>query len=153
MLVVLAAAVVRVPRRLEARVTRLVPPVISAVGLTALVAAVYIVVVLGLGRPPTHEERTVLALSIAAAGVSALLYVPARRRLAAFSNRLVHGGRQVPDELLQTFGARLSRAVPLDELLLQLAESLRSGLALDSAEIWRSGGPPHDRVGGIDPRE
>ena len=52
------AAVVRVPRRLEARVARLLPPVISAVGLTALVAAVYLVVVLGLGRPPTHEERT-----------------------------------------------------------------------------------------------
>ena len=135
-LVVLLAAAVRVPRRLEARITRLVPPVISAVGLTALVAAVYVVVVLGLGRPPTHEERAVLALSIAAAGVSALLYVPARRRLAAFSNRLVHGGRGAPDELLRTFGARLSRAVPLDELLLQLAESLRSGLTLDSAEIW-----------------
>jgi signal transduction histidine kinase len=135
-LAVLVAAVVRVPRRLEARVTRLVPPAISAVGLTALVAAVYVVVVLGLGRPPTHDERTVLALSIAAAGVSALLCVPARRRLAAFSNRLVHGGRGAPDELLRTFGARLSRAVPLDELLLQLAESLRSGLALDSAEIW-----------------
>jgi signal transduction histidine kinase len=135
-LAVFVAAVVRVPRRLEARVTRLVSPVISVVGLTALVAAVYVVVVLGLGRPPTHEERTVLALSIAAAGVSALLYVPARRRLAAFSNRLVHGGRGAPDELLRTFGARLSRAVPLDELLLQLAESLRSGLALDSAEIW-----------------
>ena len=75
-------------------------------------------------------------LSIVAAGVSALLYVPARRRLADFSSRLVHGERGAPDELLRTFGARLSRAVPLDELLLQLAESLRRGLALDAAEIW-----------------
>ena len=64
------------------------------------------------------------------------MYVPARRRLADFSSRLVHGARQMPDELVRTFGARLSRAVPLDELLLQLAESLRSGLALDSVEIW-----------------
>jgi signal transduction histidine kinase len=130
------AAAVRVPRRFEARVARVVPPVISVAGLTTLVAAVYVLVVLGLGRPPTREERTLLVLSIAAAGVSALLYVPARRRLTDFSNRLVHGAHRAPDQLLRTFGARLSRAVPLDELLLQLAESLRSGLALHSVEIW-----------------
>ena len=130
------AAAVRVPRRFEARVARLVPPAISIAGLTMLVAGVYVLVVLGLGRPPTREERTLLALSIAAAGVSALLYLPARRRLTDFSNRLVHGAHRAPDELLRTFGARLSRAVPLDELLLQLAESLRSGLALHSVEIW-----------------
>jgi signal transduction histidine kinase len=140
------AAAMRVPRRFEARVARLVPPVISLVGLTALVAAVYVLVVLGLGRPPTREERTLLVLSIAAAGVSAMLYVPARRRLNDFSNRLVHGAHRAPDELLRTFGARLSRAVPLDELLLQLAESLRSGLALDSVEIWTCSAGVLERV-------
>src|SRR5262249_56971002 len=113
-----------------------VSPAISVAGLTMLVAAVYVLVVLGLGRPPTREERTLLVLSIAAAGVSALLYVPARRRLTTFANLLVHGSRGAPDELLRTFGARLSRAVPLDELLLQLAELLRRGLALEAAEIW-----------------
>jgi signal transduction histidine kinase len=37
---------------------------------------------------------------------------------------------------VRSFGARLSRAVPLDELLLQLAESLRRTLALTAAEVW-----------------
>ena len=120
------AAAVRVSRRFETRVARLVPPAISVAGLTTLVAAVYLLVVLGLGRPPTREERTLLVLSIAAAGVSALLYVPARRRLTDFSNRLVHGA--------------------LDELLLQLAESLRSGLALDSVEIWTCSAGVLERV-------
>src|SRR5262249_55490669 len=82
------AAAVWVPKQFEARVARLVPPAISVAGLTMLVAAVYVLVVLGLGRPPTREERTLLVLSIAAAGVSALLYVPARRRLTTFANRL-----------------------------------------------------------------
>ena len=140
------AAAVRVPTRFEARMTRLVALAISVVGLTTLVAAVYLLVVVGLGRPPTREERTVLALSIAAAAVSALLYVPARRRLGDFSNRLLHGSRQAPEELLRTFGARLSRAVPLDELLLQLVELLRRGLALDGAEIWTCSAGVLERV-------
>jgi signal transduction histidine kinase len=123
-------------RRFQAYVERLVPPAILLVGLTALVAGVYLVVVVGLGRSPTRAERTLLVLSIVAAGISALLYVPVRGRLVDVSNRLVHGSRQPAEELVRTLGARLSRALPLEELLLQLAESLRTLLALDAAEIW-----------------
>jgi GAF domain len=133
-------------RRLQVYAQRLVAPAISLVGLTALIAAVYLLVVVGLGRTPTREERTILALSIAAAGLSALLYIPARRRLSDFSNRLVHGAHQPPEELVRTFGARLSRALPLEELLLQLAESLRSALALEAAEIWTGSGGVLERI-------
>ena len=132
--------------RLQVYAGRLVAPAISLVGLTALVALVYLLVVVGLARAPTREERTILVLSIVAAGLSALLYVPARRRLADFSSRLVHGSRRPPEELVRTFGARLSRAVPLEELLLQLAESLRSGLALEAAEIWTGSGGVLERL-------
>jgi signal transduction histidine kinase len=132
--------------RLQGRAERLVAPAISLVGLTALVAAVYLVVVVGLGRAPTRDERTVLVLSILAAGISALLYVPARRRLADFSNRLVHGTRQAPDEVVRTLGERLSRALPLEELLLQIAESLRAALAVEAAEIWTGSGGVLERV-------
>ena len=144
--VVATAAVVPLPKRFEARVGRFVAPSVSVAGLTALVAAVYLLVVVGLGRPPTHDQRTLLALSIVAAGVSALLYGPARRRLSEFANRLVHGDRRAPDELVRTFGARLSRAVPLEELLLQLAESLRRALDLDVAEVWVNSGGLLERV-------
>ena len=143
---VATAAVVPLPKRFEARVGRFVAPSVSVAGLTALVAAVYLLVVVGLGRPPTHDQRTLLALSIVAAGVSALLYGPARRRLSEFANRLVHGDRRAPDELVRTFGARLSRAVPLEELLLQLAESLRRALDLDVAEVWVNSGGLLERV-------
>jgi signal transduction histidine kinase len=141
---VLAAAVVPLvlglvlapSRRVEAFATRRVRPAVSLAGLTALIAGVYVLVVAGLGRPPTHEQRTLLALSLAAAGISALLYVPARRRLEAFSDRLVHGKRETPDVVVQSFGARLSRAVPLEELLLQLVELLRQKLGFEAAEVW-----------------
>ena len=73
---------------------------------------------------------------MAAAAVAALLYLPARERLAEIGNRLVYGERQAPDEVLRTFGNRLSRAIPMDELLLQLAESLRKTMSLRAAEVW-----------------
>ena len=143
---VATAAAIPAPERFETRVARLLLPAISLAGLTALVAAVYLLVVVGLGRPPTHEQRTLLALSLVAAGISALLYGPARRRLNEFANRLIHGDRRAPDELVRTFGARLSRAVPLEELLLQLAESLRRALALEAAEVWTRSGDLLERI-------
>jgi signal transduction histidine kinase len=113
---------------------------VSATGLTAVVVGVYLVVVIGLGRSPADEERTLLVLSMAAAAIAALAYVPARQRLAETANRLVYGERHPPDEVLRTWGSRLSRAIPMDELLLQLAESLRKVLAPRRAEIWTGAG-------------
>jgi signal transduction histidine kinase len=95
-----------------------------------------VVVVLGFGDAPRDAERRVLGLSMVAAVVAALLYAPARARLNDFANRRVYGERRAPDEPLQTFGARMSRAIPLDELLLQLAESLKKSMQLSAVEVW-----------------
>ena len=123
-------------KRLIGRVDALLAHTVSLAGLSGVVVSVYLVIVLGLGRAPTDSERPLLGLSMLAAAVAALLYSPARDRLAQFSNRLVYGEREAPDQVLKTFGSRLSRAIPLDELLLQVAESLRKTLSLISAEIW-----------------
>jgi signal transduction histidine kinase len=121
---------------LVSRVDRLLVTTVSFTGLTGVVVAVYLVIVIGLGPDPTDKERNLLVLSMIAAGVAALLYLPARERLHEQANRLVYGERHAPDEALKTFGSRLSRAIPMDELLLQLAESLRKTMNLRSAEIW-----------------
>jgi signal transduction histidine kinase len=126
-------------------VDRLLLHTISFAGLVVLVAAVYVVIVLGLGRVPRESERTLLVLSIIAAGAAALLYVPTRDRLHRFATRLVYGERQAPDEVIRTFGSRMSRALPLDELLLQMAESLRKTLQLDVAEVWTGSGGTLER--------
>jgi signal transduction histidine kinase len=123
-------------KRLIGRVDTLLAHTVSLAGLSGVVVGVYLVIVLGLGRAPTDSERPLLGLSMLAAAVAALLYLPARERLAQFSNRLVYGEREAPDQVLKTFGSRLSRAIPLDELLLQVAESLRKTLSLATAEIW-----------------
>jgi signal transduction histidine kinase len=122
--------------RLVSRADRLLVHTVSVAGLTGVVVAVYLVIVLGLGRVPNDSERHLLVLSMVAAAVSVALYLPARRRLAEVANRLVYGERQAPDEVLSTFGSRLSRAIPMDELLLQLAESLKKTMALACAEVW-----------------
>ena len=71
-----------------------------------------------------------------AAAIAAIGYLPARERLVASANRAVYGAREAPDEALRTFGNRLTRAITMDELLLQLAESLRKTMALTSAEVY-----------------
>ncbi len=127
-------------------IDRLLAATVSLLGLSGVVVGVYLVVVVGLGRVPTQQERSLLVLSMAAAAVAALLYLPARDRLARFSNRLVYGEREAPDQVLRTFGTRLTRALPLDELLLQVAESLRKTLALTVAEIWTGAEGQLERV-------
>jgi len=125
---------------------RLLAHAISLVGLTGIVAGVYLLVVGWLGHDPSRTQRTLVLLSIAAAAVCAVLYGAARKRLAIVANQLVYGSRQSPAEVVPSFGANLSRAVPLEELLQQLAESLRSALALDAAEIWTGSGGMLDCV-------
>jgi signal transduction histidine kinase len=147
------AVVAGTGRRLVMRVDRLLTYTVSLAGLTALVVAVYVVVVIGLGRRPAGDDRSLLLLSMVAAGIAALLYVPARRWLAERANRLVYGERIAPDETLRTFGQRLSRAVPLDELLLQLAESLQKSLLLTGAEVWTGADGRFELAAGVPHRQ
>ena len=53
-----------------------------------------------------------------AAGICALLYLPARHWLTARSNRMLYGERVSPEETVRTFGQRLTRSIPIDELML-----------------------------------
>ncbi len=122
--------------RIALRIDRLLVRTIEIGGLIAVVGVVYVVVVLGFGDAPSDSSRRVLGLSMLAAAIAALLFVPARNWLEDVANRRVYGERQAPDEPLQTFGARMSRAIPLDELLLQLAESLKKSMRLAAAEVW-----------------
>ncbi len=84
-----------------------------------------------------------------AAAVAAVSFAPARERLTDWANRQVFGARQAPDEVLRTFGARMTRAIGLDELLLQLAESLRKTMALASAEVYTGLGDVLERTAAV----
>jgi signal transduction histidine kinase len=81
-----------------------------------------------------------------AAAVTALVYAPLSRRLRALGGRLGGRRRGSPSEVLRGFGSRMERALPLDELLLQLCESLRATLAVDAAEVWTGSGGVLERA-------
>jgi signal transduction histidine kinase len=127
--------------RLARHGDRLLVNLLSILGFTVVVSAIYLIVVRGLGKTPTGTtDREVLGLSIVAAAIAAVGYIPARDRFARMATGFVYGAREAPDEVVRTFGSRLTRAIPMDELLLQLAESLRKTLALQSAEIYTGTG-------------
>jgi signal transduction histidine kinase len=128
------------------RARRLLVRAAPLAGLTLLVAGAHAVVVLGLGDVPTSGQAALLAASMAAAAATALLYVPVRARMRAAASRRLLGDRAAPDEVLRAFGSRLARPLPLDELLLQLAESLRRTLTLTSAEVWTCSGGVLERT-------
>ena len=69
-----------------------------------------------------------------------------RRRLLEFATRLVEYERRPPDALRDAFGSRLTLAISLDELLLQLCESLRKALDLEAAEVWTGSGGLVERI-------
>lgn len=122
--------------RLTVHVDRLLTNTVAFAGLAALVFAVFALVELTLGRRPDGGERSVLLLSMVASGLVALAFIPTRRKAIERTNQLVYGTHVAPDEALRAFGRRLTRSIPLDELLLQLTENLRSSMALESAEVW-----------------
>jgi signal transduction histidine kinase len=126
---------------------RLLVHVLWVAGFSLVVAAVYVVIVLGLGKGPADaSDREILGLSMLAAAVAAAGYLPARDRLLASATRFVYGAREAPDEVLRTFGSRMTRAVAMDELLLQLAESLRKTMGLTRAEVYTGGGEVLERA-------
>ena len=94
-------------------------------GLALLVGCIFALVLFALGRAPSEPETTLLAFAALAAVVAALLWVPTRHRLSPAVSRLVHGERGPPEQALRVFEARLAQALPLEELLLGLAETLR----------------------------
>jgi signal transduction histidine kinase len=126
---------------------RLLVQVLSIAGFSVVVAVIYLIIVLGLGKAPGDAaDREILGLSMLAAAVAAVGYLPARDRLVASATRFVYGAREAPDEVLRTFGSRLTRAIAMDELLLQLAESLRKTLGLTSAEVYTGSGDVLERA-------
>jgi signal transduction histidine kinase len=113
----------------------------ATVVLLAAIAAVLL-----LGRLPTEDERPVVLPLLVGAGVAAVCFGTLRGHATAIARRALHGVRLTPEEVLHRFAERAGRGVPLDELLLQLAESLRTTLSVDAVEIWTGGGAHLERV-------
>jgi signal transduction histidine kinase len=109
---------------------------IVGAGLVACVCVIYTVAIVGLDRQARPAERPLLGLSMLAAVAVAALALPVRSRLLDVATQLVPGHDVRPQHALDNLTARMTRAVPMDELLLQLAESLHASMATAGAEVW-----------------
>ncbi|MBA2496545.1 MAG: sensor histidine kinase [Acidimicrobiia bacterium] len=109
----------------------------SAVGgAFAAVLVLFLVTVVGLGRVPQDDERSLVILAMAGAGVGALVFAPVRDVLARRVREMVASSEGELDDVLTVFSRRIARDVPLEEALLQSAETLRRSMALSTVEIW-----------------
>ena len=104
--------------------------------LAVVVALSLAVLLLVFGRVPTDTERGLVWPALVAVGFASLLLLVTHERLSNAIERATGGDRRGPADLARSFSSRMSRAVPLDELVLQAAEGLRGAMRLRSAEIW-----------------
>jgi signal transduction histidine kinase len=120
----------------NARLRRRIAALVRATAAVAAAVAVATgVAVLVLGRLPSDDEQPLVLPALATAALSAALVGPVRRSL-----RTRRTSTRSPEEVLAAFGDRASRGVPMDDLLLQLADALRSSLGLRRAEVWVADG-------------
>ncbi len=126
---------------------RLLVHLITTLGTVAIVAGAYLLAVRGFDKAPTtHSDRDLLWWAMAAAAVAAVAQLALRGRFSRIATSFTYGAREAPDEVVRSFGTRMTRAIPMDELLLQLVESLRKTLSLASAEIFTGNGEVLDLV-------
>ncbi|MFY9586804.1 MAG: histidine kinase dimerization/phosphoacceptor domain-containing protein, partial [Actinomycetota bacterium] len=115
--------------------------------LAGFIGAVYVGIVVGLGR--TVGART--GLSIAATVLVAVAFDPLRTRLQAFANRLVYGERAAPYDVMAHLSHRLSDMRAVADMLPAVgeevaravsAERVRATLLLPSGDTFSATYPP-----------
>ncbi|MGI9119798.1 MAG: hypothetical protein ACR2G7_06720, partial [Acidimicrobiales bacterium] len=103
--------------------------------LAGFVSAVYVGVVVGIGRAVGAHGNNVV-LSILATGVVAVAFEPVKARVNRFANRLVYGKRATPYEVLSELSGRMAASVPTEDLLSTVARIIAEGTGARRAHVW-----------------
>ncbi len=101
---------------------------------TALISALYVTIVGGIGA--LVGSRLDTALAFAGAAVLAVAFQPIRRRAGGLADRLVYGRRATPYEVLSDFSGRVGEAYAADDVLPRMAQILGAGTGADAATVW-----------------
>jgi class 3 adenylate cyclase len=105
--------------------------------LTAAFTVVYLVIVVGIGTLVGSQGRPSLALSVAATGVIAVAFQPARDRSRRLANRLVYGRRATPYEVLSSFSRDVAGA-STDDSVQRMARLVVEATGARQATVWLS---------------
>ena len=103
-------------------------------GLAAVITAVYVLLVVGIGAMVGSNQR--FLLSLVATAVIALAFQPLRQRAQRLANRLVYGKRATPYEALSQFSEHLSETYSHEDILDRMARILAEGTGAQRAEVW-----------------
>lgn len=103
-------------------------------GLAAVISAVYVLLVVGIGAMIGSNQR--FLLSLVATAVIALAFQPLRQRAQRLANRLVYGKRATPYEALSQFSEHLSETYSHEDILDRMARILAQGTGAERAEVW-----------------
>ena len=103
--------------------------------LTALVTAVYLAIVVGVGTLIGSRGELNLFLSIVATAVVAIVFQPAGERSRRLANRLVYGKRASPYEVLSEFSRGMAGA-STDDSLLQMARLVVEPTGAEQVTVW-----------------
>jgi signal transduction histidine kinase len=102
--------------------------------LAAFITVVYVGLVVGVGTLVGNRGSTLL--SALAAAIVAVAFQPLRRRAGRLANRVVYGRRATPYEVLSDFSRRVGGAVPSDDVLPQMAQTVAAGTGAEQVVIW-----------------
>ncbi len=108
-------------------------------GLAAVITAVYVLLVVGIGAMIGSNQR--FLLSLVATALIALAFQPLRERAQRLANRLVYGKRATPYEALSQFSEHLSETYSQEDILDRMARILGQGTGAQRAEVWVRAGP------------
>lgn len=126
------------------------------VGTTVLLLGIYVGIVALIGA---LANSTGVAATLPATAVIAVAFAPLRSRVQRAAGRLLYGDRGQPTRVLAALGRRLEAALPPDEILPAIADTIAATLRLpyvavriagqDEALACERGQPPDqpDRVG------
>jgi signal transduction histidine kinase len=113
--------------------------------LTATVAAVYVLVVAGVGA--ALDSRGAGWLPWLATAVVAVAFQPLREAIQGAVNRLTYGAWDDPQRLVRSLHARLERATVPDRALTDVLAAAMDSLRLDALSVRTDDGTPLAAVG------
>jgi signal transduction histidine kinase len=103
--------------------------------LTALFAAIYVLIVVVIGRAIGSGDRVIPGLSILATAVIAVAFEPVRQQMKRFANRLVYGDRATPYEVLTDFSRRMAESLSVEEIIPRMAEAAARGVGAARSRV------------------
>ncbi len=105
-------------------------------GLAAFVTGAYVLIVAGVGALIGSAGQSSLPLSILATAVVAVAFQPVRERAQALANRLVHGPRADPHEVLSKLSEMVADSSSIEPVLIRMLQLLVDATGAIGAAIY-----------------